>query len=106
LQCNQIVDIKPLTELEFLEKLYLELNKISDITCLARCKNLKTLTIDGNPITSIEVLFQLEKLSFLCTDKRDFFEPLSSIFEDKTTLKVCTRYFAERKEYECYAFKR
>jgi len=106
LENNEIVDLKPLERLESLETLYLSINKINDITCLEKCKTLKTLTIDGNRITSIETLLKLKKIRFLCTDKCRLFEPLSSVFEDKTVLQVCTGNALEGRKYECYAFKK
>jgi internalin A len=101
---NLIVDIKPITRLEALETLDISGNKIKDITCLEKCINLSSLSISRNRITSIETLFHLKKLNFLSTDKHKLFEPLSSIFENKTVLKVGIGRFSERTEYECYAF--
>ena len=106
LENNEIVDLKPLEGLKSLETLYLSINKINDIICLEKCENLKTLTIDGNRIASIETLLKFKKLSFLSTDKCELFEPLSSVFEEKTVLQVCTGNALDGKRYECYAFKR
>ena len=62
---NQIIDIRPLTELKNIVGLILDNNNVSDITPLANMTQLRRLLIGGNPISDFAPLINLTQLEWL-----------------------------------------
>ncbi len=59
------IDLDPLSEMIWLNALFLQSNHITDISALSTLKDLKTLDLSRNEISDIEVLSEMTKLSSL-----------------------------------------
>ena len=70
---NQIQDIKVLSDLINLKKLYLSNNKIDDISLLSNMTNLQGIDLSNNQIKEIEELSNLTNLQRLYFIIKRFF---------------------------------
>jgi Leucine-rich repeat (LRR) protein len=65
---NGISDLEPLSQLLWMEELYLLQNDITDLSSLHELTQLKVLRVDGNNISDITILSSLKKLEKLGLD--------------------------------------
>jgi hypothetical protein len=69
LNFNKIKDISPLRNLTTLETLYISANQISDISAIAGLTNLRLLYISNNNIRDISAISEMSKLKILRLDE-------------------------------------
>lgn len=80
---NLITDVSPLSNKEYLLELFLDGNSIESVDALAGCKRLNWLGLADNNIKSIEALGQLENLTLLRlnNNKINDITPLGETYE-------------------------